>query len=142
MGRLADRFGRRLLVPIGLAVGALGAALLIPNLPLLAAGIAVTVLSLGYDMTQPLLAGIVTGLGGKRAGQAMGLNVCTLFTAFGLGSLVFGRLLSSSIDYAFWIFVSVQLLLAVGALWVFRTETRRPQAVKADTIAGNPPTPQ
>jgi hypothetical protein len=36
------------------------------------------VLSLGYDMTQPLLAGVVTSLGGRRPGQAMGLNVFTL----------------------------------------------------------------
>jgi hypothetical protein len=37
------------------------------------------VLSLGYDMTQPLFAGIVTSLGGERPGQAMRLNVFTLF---------------------------------------------------------------
>lgn len=41
-------------------------------------------------MTQPLLAGIVTALGGPRAGQAMGRNVFLLFTGFGLGSVVFG----------------------------------------------------
>jgi hypothetical protein len=50
-------------------------------------------LSLGYDMTQPLFAGIVTSLGGKRPGQAMGLNVLSLFVEFGLDSLVFGVLL-------------------------------------------------
>src|SRR2546430_10933107 len=51
-------------------------------------------LSLGYDMTQPLLAGIVTALGGKqRGGQAMGFNVFTLFTGFGFGSLLFGEAL-------------------------------------------------
>jgi hypothetical protein len=32
-------------------------------------------LSLRYDMTQPLFGGIVTSLGGRRVGQAMGLNV-------------------------------------------------------------------
>jgi hypothetical protein len=37
------------------------------------------ILSLGYDMTQPLFGGIITALGGKRAGQAMGLNSFTLF---------------------------------------------------------------
>ncbi|BBX88351.1 MFS transporter [Mycolicibacterium aubagnense] len=41
----------------------------------------------GYDLTQPLLAGIVTQLSAQR-GQAMGLNVCTLFIGFGAGSLV------------------------------------------------------
>jgi hypothetical protein len=40
---------------------------------------AAVILSLGYDMTQPLFGGIITALGGKRAGQAMGLNSFTLF---------------------------------------------------------------
>jgi hypothetical protein len=37
------------------------------------------ILSLGYDMTQPLFGGIITALGRQRAGQAMGLNSVTLF---------------------------------------------------------------
>jgi hypothetical protein len=47
---------------------------------------AATTLSLGYDVTQPLFAGIVTSLGGNRPGQAMGVNVFALFVGFGLGS--------------------------------------------------------
>jgi len=39
-------------------------------------------------MTQPLLAGIVTSLDPKRGAQAMGLNVFTLFTGFGVGSFL------------------------------------------------------
>jgi MFS family permease len=85
IGRAADRCGRRWLIPSGLAIGGLAAAALMPDMPLVLAALAVTVLSLGYDMTQPLLAGIVTALGGRRGGQAMGLNVLTLFTGFGIG---------------------------------------------------------
>lgn len=48
--RFPPRAGHR---PGGLAVGAAGAAALIADVPLLAAAAAVTVLSLGYDMTQP-----------------------------------------------------------------------------------------
>lgn len=44
------------------------------------AALMATVFSLGYDMAQPLLAGIVTTLGRKRIGLAMGLNVFALFT--------------------------------------------------------------
>jgi len=44
-------------------------------------------------MTQRLLAVIVTALGGKQLGQAMGLNVFALFTGFGVGSLLFGEAL-------------------------------------------------
>jgi len=93
IGRAADRLGRSCLLPVSLGLGALAAAPLILGMPLLAAAVAVTVLSLGYDMTQPLFPGIVTALGGKRPGQAMGLNVFLLFTGFGLGSLVFGEVL-------------------------------------------------
>ena len=93
VGRTADRWGRARLLPIGLGLGAIGAVALLAPLPLLLAAAAVTVLSLGYDMTQPLLAGIVSSLGGKRPGQAMGLNVFALFLGFGLGALIFGALL-------------------------------------------------
>lgn len=78
IGRAADRWGRRWLVPLGLGISAVAAGLLMLDLPLLGAAVAVTMLSLGYDMTQPLLAGIVTALGGPRRGQAMGLNVFML----------------------------------------------------------------
>lgn len=57
-------------------------------------------LSLGYDMTQPLLSGIVTSLGGKRPGQAMGLNVFILFVGFGCGSFIFGELMRRGFDLA------------------------------------------
>src|SRR3546814_11426416 len=53
IGRAADRWGRARLLHIGLGLGALGAATLIFNGPLILAVVAVTVLSLGYDMTQP-----------------------------------------------------------------------------------------
>ena len=62
VGRAADRWGRRWLIPAGIAIAALAAAVLICNLPIVVATLAITALSLGYDMTQPLLAGIVTSL--------------------------------------------------------------------------------
>ena len=80
-------------------------------------------LSLGYDMTQPLLAGIVTSLGGKRPGQSMGLNVFTLFVGFGLGSLMFGALLHFGFGAALGAFSAVELTAAVCTLWLFRSET-------------------
>jgi hypothetical protein len=52
----------------------LSALVLIPKLPVAAVAVVLAVLSLGYDLTQPLLAGIVTTLGTRR-GQAMGFNV-------------------------------------------------------------------
>jgi len=122
IGRAADRWGRRWLVPSGLAIGGVAAAALVPDVPLVLTAVAVTALSLGYDMTQPLLAGIVTALGGRRGGQAMGLNVFLLFTGFGLGSLIFGEALRFGFPAALGIFALVQGAAAVTAVPLFRSE--------------------
>lgn len=123
IGHAADRFGRRWLLPSGFGVAAVASVLLAPRIPLAAAALVVTALSLGYDMTQPLLAGIVTRLGGARAGQAMGLNVFLLFTGFGLGSFVFGAALRMGFGPALILFGALQLGSAVLAVPLFRTET-------------------
>lgn len=124
IGRAADKWGRRWILPAGLAVGAAGAAGLLPVEGVVLAAIAVLVLSLGYDLTQPLLAGIVTDLGGQeRGGQAMGLNVFMLFTGFGLGSFFFGELIRIDLGTALAIFAAGELMLALAALWLFRRET-------------------
>lgn len=122
IGRAADRWGRRWLVPGGLAIGGVAAAALVLDMPLVLAVFVVTILSLGYDMTQPLLAGIVTALGGQRGGQAMGLNVFLLFTGFGLGSLIFGEALHLGFGVALTIFASIQLIAAIAAFPLFRSE--------------------
>ena len=124
IGRVADRQGRGRLLPLGLLLGSLAAAALILDAPLLPAALAVTVLSLGYDMTQPLLAGIVTAFGGKRPGQAMGLNVCLLFVGFGVGSLLFGWALRYDFGIALALFAAAELALAITAIRLFRAETR------------------
>ena len=113
-------------MPLGLFLGALAAATLLLDFPMVLAPVVAMVLSLGYDMTQPLFGGIVTSLGGKRAGQAMGLNVFTLFVGFGLGSLVFGELLRLSFGVALGLFAGVELILALLSLWLFRSEVPAP----------------
>lgn len=123
IGRAADRWGRRWILPAGLAVGSIGAAGFVPATDLVIANVAVIVLSLGYDLTQPLLAGIVTTIGGpKRAGQAMGLNVFTLFTGFGLGAYIFGETLTLGFSAALATFAAVELGLAAAGGWLFRHE--------------------
>lgn len=123
IGRLADRHGRARLVPVGLGVGAVGAALLVPHTPIVIAALATTVLSLGYDLTQPLLAGIVTTLSPKGSGQAMGFNVFTLFVGFGLGSLIFGSTLPRGFPFALAVFAIVEGLAAAWSIRAFRSET-------------------
>ncbi len=122
IGRLADRWGRARLIPVGLVLSALAAAVLLLGFPVVLAPIVAMVLSLGYDMTQPLFGGIVTSLGGKRAGQAMGLNVFTLFVGFGLGSLIFGELLRFGFGAAFGLFAAVELAVALLSFALFRSE--------------------
>ena len=127
IGRTADRWGRRWLIPSGIAIAAVAAATLIPRWSLVWSAIAVTILSVGYDMTQPLFAGIVTSLDPKRGGQAMGLNVFALFTGFGIGSLFFGWVLQFGFGTALASFSAVQFLAATAALALFRRETPAPR---------------
>jgi predicted MFS family arabinose efflux permease len=84
--------------------------------------VAVTTLSLGYDLTQPLLAGIVTALDPKRMGQAMGLNVFALFTGFGLGSMLFGWALQLGFTKAMLMFGGTQAAAGLAAAAMFRSE--------------------
>jgi hypothetical protein len=99
------------------------AAALAPPVPLVLAALLVTVLSLGYDMTQPLLAGIVTDLAAQR-GAAMGLNVFLLFTGFGVGSLLFQLALILEFGRALALFALMTLGAAALAIPLFRHETR------------------
>ncbi|MTV26434.1 MFS transporter [Nitriliruptoraceae bacterium ZYF776] len=123
IGRAADRWGRRWILPAGLAVGSIGAAAFIPVTDLVVANLAVVVLSLGYDLTQPLLAGIVTTIGGPaRAGQAMGLNVFILFTGFGVGAFIFGALLPFGLTTGLAVFAVGELILAAAGFWLLRGE--------------------
>lgn len=135
---------RRWIIPLGLATGALGAAGFIPLADVLAANIAVIVLPLGYDLTQPLFARIVTRLSGKQhGGQAMGLNVFWLFTGFGVGSILFGELLRLGLMPALAVFAVAELFLAGGAAGLFATKAppeRRPSptANRHNRVAEDP----
>jgi len=113
------------LLPIGLGLSSISAAFLLADLPIVAAALVATALSLGYDMTQPMLAGIVTTLGGKRPGQAMGLNVFTLFVGFGLGSLVFGEILRFGFSSALSVFAALEFAVAGCSILLFRSEMPR-----------------
>lgn len=122
IGRMADHWGRARLIPIGLLLGGAAATALALNPPTALVPVLAAILSLGYDMTQPLFGGIVTALGGRRAGQAMSLNVFTLFVGFGLGSLGFGGFLGFGLAAAFAVFASAELILGLLAFALFRSE--------------------
>jgi predicted MFS family arabinose efflux permease len=122
IGRVVDRHGRRWMIPAGMLVAATSAALLAPRWPLLLTAVAITILSLGFDMCHPLLAGIATTLDERRRGQAMGLNAFSIFFGLGCGSLLFGWLTSFGMSLALASFAIVQASLGLLAFLIFRTE--------------------
>jgi predicted MFS family arabinose efflux permease len=128
IGRAADRIGRNIVIPIGLLVSALAGAALALSVPLAAAALFATALSLGYDMSHPPLAGIITSLDPARRGQAMGLNAFCLFTGFGLGALFFQLLLTPSLSAALVTFAGMELIIAVLSAGVLRGEKATAQA--------------
>lgn len=122
IGRLADRFGRSYLIPLGLVLAGACAGALALDIPIVVAPVLVTLLSLGYDLTQPLLAGIVTDLGPKR-GQAVGLMAFILFVGFGVGSLIFGAMLPLGIATDLVLFGACAIAAGIVAFALFRAET-------------------
>jgi predicted MFS family arabinose efflux permease len=123
IGRAADKWGRKWFIPLGLGIAAAATAVMIFPVPLGVVIGAITILSLGYDLTQPLFAAIVTDLGGSQGlGQRMGLTVFTLFTGFGIGGFIFGEVLHLGFVLALAIFSAVQLLATVAAIPLFRSE--------------------
>lgn len=123
IGKAVDRYGRRWLIPAGLIMAALSGLLMILNIPSFITTLSVLVLSLGYDLTQPLFVGIVTDLGDDdNLGQTMGLKVFVLFTGFGVGSLIFGELLNFGFAWSLAIFGILQLLSGLIAIPLFWRE--------------------
>ncbi|MEO6813941.1 MAG: MFS transporter [Ginsengibacter sp.] len=123
IGRLADKFGRSKLLPFGLFLGALSSSILIFNIPLTLARVSIIALSLGFDLSQPLLAGIITQVGKEKSGQAMSVMAFMLFVGFGLGSYLFGLALKLGFTDALIIFSTFQIVMAVIAIPLFKSET-------------------
>ena len=124
IGKAADRFGRKKIIPMGLVVGAAMALILAFKIPLWVAGISVAILSLGFDMTQPLFAGMISGLGNNSSrGQAMGLGSCLLFLGYGAGAIAFQLLLNAGISDALIIFAVLELILALIVRKSFRNQS-------------------
>lgn len=133
IGRVADRYGRARIIPVGVALTGVCALALAPTLPLAAVQVAIVLLSLGFDLTQPLLAGIATDLKGAK-GQAVALMAFSLFTGFGLGSLLFQAALQLGFVRALELFGVVALVAAMVAVVAFRGES--PKRVEHGAAAG------
>jgi len=122
IGHVADRYGRKHIIPIGIWIAAVSAAALIPRSPLIWPVIMTAILSLGYDMSHPLLAGIITSVNPVRRGLSMGMNAFVLFSGFGLGTLIFGVFLRSGFTLSLAIFAGAQLCIGLLAIPLFSGE--------------------
>jgi YNFM family putative membrane transporter len=129
-GRLADRFSRRAVVPVGALIALAGLLLtLAGSLPVLVAGVAV--LTAGFFAVHGVASGWVptrAHAGGVAAGQAASLY---LF-AYYLGSSVFGSLTGQTWSLAAWpgvVLLAGGLIVVTGllALWLRRTPSLDPQ---------------
>jgi YNFM family putative membrane transporter len=116
-GRLADRIGRRAVLPIGAVVAVAGAVLtLSTSLPLLVAGLSMLVV--GFFAVHGIASGWVPArahAGGVSAGQAASLYTVTYY----LGSSVFGSLGAKAWTGVGWsgvVAVTVTLLVVTGAV--------------------------
>lgn len=127
IGRLADRYGRSRIIPLGVAVTGTCALLLALPVSLNGARVAIVLLSLGFDLTHPQLAAIATDLKGGR-GQAVALMAFSLFTGFGLGSLLFQAALPLGFPGALTLFGVVAWLASLAALRLFQGELPRKPA--------------
>ena len=122
IGKSADKHGRSKIIPIGLLVGALSVVVLIFHFPIWIIAIAMAFLSLSYDMTHPLFAGMVSSIGnGSNRGQALGLGSCLLFLGYGSGALVFQYLLHFGLNTAFISFAVLAAVLAITSIKAFKT---------------------
>lgn len=121
LGKLADRYGRNRIIPLGILVGALSAILLSMNYSLLVSCIFIATLSLGFDLTQPLYAAIITTISPKK-GAATGLFAFFLFMGYGLGSLVFSLIVNIGLNQTFRLFGIAAVVVACIAINTFKNE--------------------
>lgn len=127
IGKLADRYGRARIIPVGVTLTGICALVLALPLSETWVQVAVVLLSLGFDLTHPLLAAIATDLRGDR-GQAVALMAFSLFVGFGFGSLLFQVALMFGFTVALAIFGGVALIAAAAAVVLFCGEQPRTAA--------------
>ena len=121
IGKLADKYGRNRIIPVGIFVGAISAYLLGMSYSLTFSCILIAILSLGFDMTHPLFAGIITNLS-KQKGVAIGLFAFVMFMGYGLGSLAFSLIVNVGLNNSFKLFGLLAIVGAALSVIVFKNE--------------------
>jgi len=121
LGKMADRYGRNKIIPLGITVGAVSVLLLAMHLPLIVSCLLIATLSLAFDMTHPLFAAIITTLS-ERKGIAIGLFAFVMFMGYGLGSLIFSLIINMGINESFRVFGLCAVAGAIFSVFAFRNE--------------------
>ncbi len=121
IGKLADKYGRNKIIPIGICLGAFSAFLLGMNYTLFFSCILIATLSLGFDMTHPLFAAIITTLS-RQKGVAIGLFAFVMFIGYGLGSLVFSLIINMGLNESFKLFGVMAIVAAAISVIAFKNE--------------------
>ncbi len=121
IGKMADRYGRNRIIPIGITVGAISVIFLSMHYQLLVSCLLVATLSLAFDMTHPLFAAIITTLS-ERKGAAVGLFAFVMFTGYGLGSLILSLIIDLGINKSFQLFGFCAALGAFISVFSFKNE--------------------
>jgi len=136
-GRIADIFGRRLILLLGTALFAGGSLLaaLSPGIELLLGGIAVA--GIGGALLMPSSMSIITNVfTDERRGLAIGLWGAATELVSGVGVLI-GGVLTGELDWRwiFWLCIAVAIVIAVLA-WRGIPESRDPTVPRAVDLPG------
>jgi predicted MFS family arabinose efflux permease len=120
LGRIADKIGRKRVIPSGILLGGITVILLSFVPGLFAACALVTILSLSFDLTHPSLATIVTSFNNKNAGGSAGLFAFFLFAGYGFGSLLFSLLVPMGFIETLRIFGTMAIIASLVARTFFK----------------------
>ncbi|MFC4197092.1 MFS transporter [Pedobacter jamesrossensis] len=108
---------------IGLFILTLSMVVILLDVPIWMTLLALGLLSVGYNITQPLFFGIVGKLGNTRGDQRdIQLGLCALFIGYGLGPLIFGFLLKYGNLSTVLFLMLLTTLLAIIASRIFEHE--------------------
>ncbi|QIH37116.1 MFS transporter [Sphingobacterium sp. DR205] len=121
LGKMADRYGRNKIIPIGITIGAISVLLLSMHYSLLVSCLLIATLSLAFDMTHPLFAAIITTLS-EHKGVAIGLFAFVMFMGYGLGSLIFSLIINLGINESFQIYGLCAAVGAIASFFSFKSE--------------------
>jgi Arabinose efflux permease len=121
LGKMADRYGRNRIIPMGIILGAFSVVFLSLQCPLMISCLLVASLSLAFDMTHPLFAAIITTLS-ERKGIAIGLFAFVMFMGYGLGSLILSLIINLGINQSFLVFGLCAAAVAAISILTFKNE--------------------